>query len=908
MAGNDIGPRIGIENEAEFRRQLQEINQSLKTMQSEGKALTATMEKETDAEKKNAAQKDLLKRQIDAQKASLDKIKTALEFSAKAYGENDTRTLKWEKAMHEATASLANMENQLDDTENEVDDMGDSMEEAEKSTMSWAEVMKGSLLADALKAGLRVLKEAIQAVGEALKSAVIDGAAYGDEILTLAATTNLSVKTLQEFKYMEDMIDVSLDTVAGSLTKLTRNMNTAREGTGAAAEAFDQLGVDVVDSNGNLRSAEDVFNDVIDALGRVGNETERDALAMTVFGKSAKDLNPLIKAGSDELNRLKQEAHDSGYVLSNSSVRALGKTQDAMDRLNKKTEAVKNQFAVGLAPGVQKAADTMTKAFDNPRVQRGLQLAAEGLGKIIETLATLTGNAIPAFLGLINGGDVQLRTFTDAELKLAMAIDEAAAAQKDLKDTYEETAGGIATETQRTQGLWRELQTLADEQGNVKAADADRAQFILSELNKALDAEYTMTGNQIQQYQIMQQEIGKLIKAKQANALLGAKEESYVNAYTKEQESIQNLAEAYSTYQSALEELAAVQKEFDAIDWNGPGDIGDIAGPINAKLQEAKDRAAALGVEYEKALATHQTNLATIEQYEQAQEAILSGNYEKAVNILTNQIELYGNDVDALGQSIAEKEALIASLEAYYKESGDRTVQEEIKNQKKALSEMKKSYAEKEKKAEATEGRITNGLGRHNQQRYAATQNLFSQSAGALRGYESAFNSAQSSMTAAQARELAQQIINSSSAFTQQAQRAYSGGQEVGQNFGAGISRGIGDMIADIIEKAKAAVEQAKAAANQAAGGSGGSGGKTPAPRESGGTNYATANSSFGAYISTEPIYAANSTSTYETVNLGGVTINNYEGQMQNVDQLADKVANRLNQQIIREKKARGMA
>lgn len=902
MAGNDIGPRIGMEGEAEFRRQLQEINQSLKTMQSEGKALTATMEKETDAEKKNAAQKDLLKRQIDAQKESLDRIKTALEFSAKAYGENDTRTLKWEKSMHEATASLAKMENQLDDTENEVEDVGDSMEEAEKSTASWADVMKGTLLADALKTGLKVLQDSIKAVAQAMKDAVIEGAAYGDEILTLAATTNLSAKTLQEFKYMEDMIDVSLDTVAGSLTKLTRNMNTAREGTGAAAEAFDQLGVDVVDSNGNLRSAEDVFNDVIDALGRVGNETERDALAMTVFGKSAKDLNPLIKAGSDELNRLKQEAHDSGYVLSNTSVKALGKTQDALDRLNKKTEAVKNQFAVGLAPGVQKAADTMTKAFDNPRVQRGLQLAAEGLGKVLATVAELTGNAIPAFLGLINGGDVQLRTFTDAELELARITEEAAEEQQALNDAYADAAGTIGAETQRTQDLWRELQTLADETGNVKDADADRAAFILNQLNEALGTEYTMTGNQIEQYQMMREEIEKLIVAKQANALLEANQEAYTTAIKNQGEAIDTLAQDYMNYTNALEEVDRLQKEFNAIDWTGPMDPGDMAGPINTALQEAKDHAEALKKVYDDAAKTHEGNLKTIQQYEAAQAAFLSGNYESAVKILTSQIELYSQDVEEMGAKIAEKEALIDALETYYAESGDRTVAKRIEEEKEILEEMQKDYAAAEKTAKATEGRITGDQKQNTGKRLSETRNMFSQSNASLGGYEAAFKFAQQSMTRVQGQELQQQILNASAAFTQQAQNASAGGENVGRNFGEGVSRGIRSMIQDIIAAAMAAVEQARDAANQYIGGSGGSGGPG-----SGDINYNTTKSVFGD-ISTDPIQGTTSTSTHETIDIGGVTINNYEGQMQNVDQLADKVANRLNQQIIREKKARGMA
>lgn len=905
MASSDIGPRIGIENEAEFRRQLQQINQSLKTMQSEGKALSAIMEKETDAEKKNAAQKDLLKRQIDAQKASLEKIKTALEFSAKAYGDNDERTLKWQRSMYDATASLAKMENQLDDTENEVDEMGDSMEEAEGDTKRWADVLKGSLLADALKTGLRVLKESLQAVGQAMKDAVIEGAAYGDEINTLAATTNLSAKTLQEFKYMEDLLDVSLDTVTGSLTKLTRNMNTARDGTGDAADAFSKLHVKVEDGNRNLRRAEDVFNDVIDALAKVENETERDAIAMTVFGKSAKDLNPLIKAGSDEMNRLKQEAHDSGYVLSNSSIQALNKTQDAMDRLKKKTEAVKNQFAVGLAPGVQKAASAMEKAFDNPRAQRGLKLAAEGLGKILEKVAELTGDTIPAFLGLINAGDVQLRTFTDDELELARAIEDAADEWQDLNAAYEASAKTISSETQYTQDLWKELQTLADETGNVKDADADRAAFILNQLNEALGTEYSMTGKQIEQYQQMREEIEKLIVSKEANALIGAKEEAYTTAVINRQDAVDNLSEAYSNYQNAVKDAADAESKYNQALENYDGltfsSLHDVRIATNEATQ-ARLRAEEMQEKYNQALDTYLGYQKTIQQYEKAEAEILRGNYDEAVNLLTGQIDLYDQDVDALRASISDKESLIDSLEAYYKESGDKTVKAEIENQKKSLSEMKKAYAER---VRALKDHVNQTLGFEKNRMDAganAEKSAFSARRKSLGDYSSAFSQAQQSMTTEQARQLAQQILNASSAFKQQAQKAYDGGREVGQNFGNGITRGIGDMIADIIAKAKEAVQNAIAGANEAAGASGGGSGNAEGWQHKGITR-----SSIYDSISTEPIVAASSTSTSETINLGGVTIYNYDRQVQNVDQLADKVANRLNQQIIRAKRARGL-
>jgi TP901 family phage tail tape measure protein len=134
------------------------------------------------------------------------------------------------------------------------------------------------------------------------------------------------------------------------MKKLEKNMYNASNGNKSAAAAFAKLGVSVTDANGKLRDNDAVFGDVIDALGKIDNETERDAVAMSVLGKSAKDLTPLIVAGKDEINALTAEAHDMGYVLGDEALDGLNKLQDTLDTTDKVVEGVKNQFGSMLAP------------------------------------------------------------------------------------------------------------------------------------------------------------------------------------------------------------------------------------------------------------------------------------------------------------------------------------------------------------------------------------------------------------------------------------------------------------------------------------------------------------------------------------------------------------------------------
>lgn len=124
----DIGPKIGIDGEAEFRKELNNINQQLKTLGSEMKSVTSAFDAGDDAEKALADQTRILNAQIDAQEEKLKQLQRGLELSTEKLGAADTRTLKWQQAVHEATAELNRMKSQLSNVENGVEDINDSME------------------------------------------------------------------------------------------------------------------------------------------------------------------------------------------------------------------------------------------------------------------------------------------------------------------------------------------------------------------------------------------------------------------------------------------------------------------------------------------------------------------------------------------------------------------------------------------------------------------------------------------------------------------------------------------------------------------------------------------------------------------------------------------------------------
>ncbi len=190
----------------------------------------------------------------------------------------------------------------------------------------------------------------IGAIAGSFISCSISAANFADDLLQLSSVTGITTDELQKMQYASDFLDVPMENTTGGITRLTRSMNNARNGNKELSESFKKLRVSIIDSHGQLKDANQVFYDTIDALGRVKNETERDALAMTLLGKSAKELNPLIEAGSKRLKELGVEAENMGTVMGEDSLEKLGKFKDTMDKLENTTDALKNSLGLALLP------------------------------------------------------------------------------------------------------------------------------------------------------------------------------------------------------------------------------------------------------------------------------------------------------------------------------------------------------------------------------------------------------------------------------------------------------------------------------------------------------------------------------------------------------------------------------
>lgn len=181
----DIGPRIGIDGEAEFRKELNNLTQQVKTFGAELKAVSTSADDEADAVGKAARQQEILGNAIDAQKRKLSQLQQALQRATQEWGESDTKTLKWRQSVARAETELNQLESQLkqttsalDKTDKAADELGDSMKNAGKKSSSFGDMLKANLSASAITGFASSITGAISGIISGLGQMVEESKEY----------------------------------------------------------------------------------------------------------------------------------------------------------------------------------------------------------------------------------------------------------------------------------------------------------------------------------------------------------------------------------------------------------------------------------------------------------------------------------------------------------------------------------------------------------------------------------------------------------------------------------------------------------------------------------------------------------------------------------------------------------
>ena len=373
---------LGLDTKG-FQANLKQIDSSLKNTQNQLKDVNKLLKLDPTNTELLRQKQDLLKKATEDTKKRLDELNNALKQMESA--PNASETIEQQNALKR---EIIETKSALDEYE---DALGRSNVALNVIAGTSKEVAEKTKAISAVSGGL-----ATALVGNAINSA-----SMADDLNTLSSQTGFTVEELQKMKYASDIVDVSMDQMTGSIQKMTKQMSSGNS-------AFDTLGVSIYDANGNMRDAKDVWYDSLNALSQVQNETERDALSMEIFGKSAMDMAGIIDDGGASLKALGDEAEGLGLIMSQDMVDDANALQDSIDRMKGRTEqaflTMGASLASTLVPAFEKVLDVVTKVVQwFASLDGGTQqtiLVILGLIAAISPLAGLISSITTVLMGL----------------------------------------------------------------------------------------------------------------------------------------------------------------------------------------------------------------------------------------------------------------------------------------------------------------------------------------------------------------------------------------------------------------------------------------------------------------------------------------------------------------------------
>lgn len=540
------------------------FSKGVNQMKSELTELNVEMMQNKKKQKEVNSEVKELEKQLKALKTAMSQTKTPTK-------EMTDEADRLQKALDKATLQSAQLKTEEQELKGKISattkELQDQNTAADKNAISMEKVGE-------------VLKKAVSftATGMgALFTYTAKMAATSDEINTMAKQTGLATDEIQKFMYASELIDVSLDTLTGSMSKLIRNMNAASKGSGDAYEAFKALGVSVKDDvTGVLRDNQDVFDEVISKLGTIEDTTQRDAYAMAIFGKSAQELNPLILGGTQQLKEFGDELQREGLILDQLQLDKLNEFNDKIDAFKAKFQAKMMESSVdwigafddlleksdeivdmvatlitgfakvtGFVVDHKEAVISLVTAYGAFKTVMNIGNLIESVVKATKSLTTATQAATVAQKGMnaaVNAHPYTLLASVLASVVVGFitygsAVNSAEKSTEEFISATERLRGSIDEKISSTQADLEILRLKGEKyeelrkKTNLTAQEELNLYNIASELEQAYPNQISLIDNKTASYKALGEQIEVLTENMLANARTAALQEALVQAY-----------------------------------------------------------------------------------------------------------------------------------------------------------------------------------------------------------------------------------------------------------------------------------------------------------------------------------------------------------------------------------------
>ena len=424
MAVN-IGPKIGVDGEAEYRRQISQIIQQSKTLESQMKLVASQFTAATTAEERNAKTSSVLTKQIDVQR---ERVKLLAEQTGKAaakYGESDAKTQKWQQALNEAQAVLNKMQGDLRATTADLQSMDDEMDDGSKKALSFGDVLKANVASDLIVSGIKAMASAIKEAGAALVDLgkqSIQGFAEQEQLIggvdTLFKKSSAQVQQYANEAYKTAGLSANqyMETVTSFSASLLQSLGGD---TAAAAQKADQAITDMSDNANKLGTDMTSIQYAYQGFAKQ-NYTMLDNLKLG-YGGTKQEMERLL-ADAEKISGVKYDISSYADIVDaihvvQTEMGITGTTaKEAATTIEGSANAMKSAWSnlltgmsnenLDLDRLVQNVVDSVGTYADNllPRLQVMLPRFAEGMTQLVNGLVPYVGPAMELLLpSLVQG-------------------------------------------------------------------------------------------------------------------------------------------------------------------------------------------------------------------------------------------------------------------------------------------------------------------------------------------------------------------------------------------------------------------------------------------------------------------------------------------------------------------------
>lgn len=387
----DIGPKIGIDGEKEFRESLRAMGQQLKTLGTEMKAVTSAFDVDNDSQKKLAAQSDVLNRQLEVQQQRLGEVQKALDYAKANYSENSSEVQRWQQALNNATTDVNRTKKQLNELETGVENVGDAMDGAGQKTSVFGDVLKANLLGSAIVSGIKAVASGIKS----LISGAIEG--YG------------------EYEQLVGGVETLFGNSADTVIKNAENAyKTAGLSANAYMETVTSFSASLLQSMGNdteaaAKKADQALTDMSDNANKMGTDMQSIQNAYQGFAKQNYTMLDNLKLGyggtKEEMQRLIDDANALNAAQGNYTNYSIESYADIVDAIHTvQTEmGITGTTALEASTTVEGSINSMKAAYQNFVTGLGDQNADIGVltEELIQTAGTVAENVLPVIENVV---------------------------------------------------------------------------------------------------------------------------------------------------------------------------------------------------------------------------------------------------------------------------------------------------------------------------------------------------------------------------------------------------------------------------------------------------------------------------------------------------------------------------